>query len=69
MPVCLVQAWQYSSVVGELNVSFDQYGHAVDNNGDNNADILQVITVNDTIDGRFRLIGSSDLGGSWASPP
>lgn len=27
LPVCLVQAWQYSSVVGELNASFDQYGH------------------------------------------
>ncbi len=27
LPVCLVQAWQYSSVVGEFTASFDRYGH------------------------------------------
>jgi 5'-nucleotidase len=27
LPVCIVQAWQYSNVVGEFNASFDQYGH------------------------------------------
>ncbi len=27
LPVCIVQAWQYSTVVGELSASFDQYGH------------------------------------------
>lgn len=27
LPVCVVQAWQYSTVVGELTASFDQYGH------------------------------------------
>ena len=27
LPVCIVQAWQYSTVVGELTASFDQYGH------------------------------------------
>ncbi len=26
-PVCIAQAWQYSAVVGELSVSFDEYGH------------------------------------------
>lgn len=26
-PVCVVQAWQYSQVVGELNVSFDEAGN------------------------------------------
>lgn len=27
LPVCIVQAWQYSTVVGELSASFDEYGH------------------------------------------
>ncbi len=27
LPVCIVQAWQYSTVVGEFTASFDQYGH------------------------------------------
>lgn len=27
LPVCVVQAWQYSTVVGELTASFDEYGH------------------------------------------
>lgn len=27
LPVCIVQAWQYSAVVGELTASFDEYGH------------------------------------------
>ncbi len=26
-PVCIVQAWQYSAIVGELHVDFDRYGH------------------------------------------
>lgn len=32
-PVCLVQAWQYSSVVGELNVRFDADGNVSDCQG------------------------------------
>ncbi len=27
LPVCIVQAWEYALVVGELSVSFDSYGH------------------------------------------
>ncbi len=27
VPVCVVQAWQYSAVVGELMIEWDQYGH------------------------------------------
>jgi hypothetical protein len=49
-------------------LEFDQYGHAVDTNpqdGQNRAEILQVQSAPDTIDGRFRLVGSSDLGGVW----
>lgn len=48
---------------------FDQYGHAVDTNpqdGQNRAEILQTMSTPNTIDGRFRLIGSSDLGGRWS---
>ncbi len=26
-PVCIVQAWQYAAVVGELHVDFDRFGH------------------------------------------
>lgn len=51
---------------------FDQQGRAVDTNpgdGMNRAEILQVLTAPDTLDGRFRFALSSDLGGEWASPP
>lgn len=48
-------------------LEFDQYGHAVDTTGDGRANILQEITVDDTLDGRFRLVGSSDLGGRWSA--
>ena len=51
---------------------FDQHGRAVDTNpgdGMNRAEILQVLTAPDTLDGRFRFALSSDLGGEWASPP
>lgn len=27
LPVCVAQAWQYSAVVGELEVEWDRYGH------------------------------------------
>ncbi len=27
VPVCIVQAWQYSAVVGELSISWDEFGH------------------------------------------
>jgi hypothetical protein len=53
-------------------LEFDQAGHAVDRNpqdGQNRADVLQVLTAPDTLDGRFRFALSSDLGGEWASPP
>ncbi len=33
VPVCVVQAWQFSNIVGELNVSFDQYGHVAECGG------------------------------------
>ena len=33
-PVCVAQAWQYSSIVGELNVHFDGDGTVVDCTGD-----------------------------------
>ena len=49
-------------------LQFDQYGHAVDTNpqdGQNRAELLQVQSAPNTIDGRFRLVGSSDLGGRW----
>ena len=27
LPVCVAQAWQYSAVVGELSIGWDQFGH------------------------------------------
>lgn len=33
VPVCVAQAWQYSAIVGELNINFDQYGHVSDCSG------------------------------------
>ncbi len=27
LPVCIAQAWQYSAVVGELEIEWDRYGH------------------------------------------
>lgn len=33
LPVCVAQAWQYSSIVGELNVSWDQFGHVAECGG------------------------------------
>lgn len=32
-PVCIAQAWQYSAIVGELNINFDEYGHVKDCTG------------------------------------
>lgn len=64
-------------MIGGIGVSwdafeFDQAGHAVDLNpqdGQNRADQLQLLTVPDSLDGRFRFALSSHLGGEWASPP
>ncbi|MEZ5378089.1 MAG: 5'-nucleotidase C-terminal domain-containing protein [Acidimicrobiales bacterium] len=33
LPVCIAQAWQYSAVVGELEVSWDRYGHVAECSG------------------------------------
>lgn len=32
-PVCIAQAWQYSAIVGELNINFDEYGHVANCGG------------------------------------
>ncbi len=36
LPVCVVQAWQYTAVVGEFNASFDEFGHVVECGGQSN---------------------------------
>ncbi len=33
LPVCIAQAWQYSAVVGELEIDWDRYGHVADCSG------------------------------------
>ncbi len=33
LPVCVAQAWQYSAVVGELEVEWDEFGHVTSCNG------------------------------------
>ena len=33
LPVCVAQAWQYSSIVGQIEVNFDEFGHVADCNG------------------------------------
>ena len=42
-PVCVAQAWQYSNIVGELNVHFDGDGTVVDCTGDANLLLGSVI--------------------------
>lgn len=44
---------------------FTQVGLAVDDDGDGRADVLQRIASPDTLDGRFRFVGSAHLGGEW----
>lgn len=46
-------------------LDFDQFGRAVDLNGNRRADRLQSMSVDDTIDGRFRALGSARLKGEW----
>ncbi len=46
-PVCVGQAWQYSNVVGELNVHFDGDGTVVDCTGDANL-LLGAVTENES---------------------
>ncbi len=33
VPVCVAQAWQYSAIVGQLEVNFDEFGHIADCGG------------------------------------
>ncbi len=33
LPVCIAQAWQYSAVVGELEIDWDRYGHVASCSG------------------------------------
>jgi len=49
---CVVQAWQYSAVVGELKVTFDDNGDVTSCDG----------TAHISMDGRFR---RKDSGGKW----
>lgn len=44
---------------------YDQIGRAVDVDGDGRADELQNLGVADTLDGRFRFVGSVGLRGEW----
>lgn len=56
--------------VGWNVIEFDQYGRAVDTNGDHRADFLQNFgyATNDRIDGRVRTLGSERLRGRWCAP-
>jgi hypothetical protein len=50
-------------------MDFDQLGFAVDTNGDRKPEVLQQITVRDTIDGRFRFAIQDPMGGEWEGVP
>jgi len=51
--------------IGWEVMQFDQIGYAVDTNGNNRPETLQVLTTPDTINGRFRAIVSDPMSGSW----
>ena len=62
-----------NSIIGSINgigvgweaMQFDQIGHAVDTNGNRRPETIQMISVPDTIDGRFRVIVRDRMGGVW----
>jgi 5'-nucleotidase len=49
LPVCVAHAWQYSNLVGELNVHFDGDGTVVDCTGDANLLLGSVVANDDAV--------------------
>lgn len=58
----------FGVVVGWNIIEFDQYGSALDTNGDHRADYLQNYAVDRRLDGRVDVLGNDRLEGRWCSP-
>ncbi len=60
-------------VIGGIGVDwdafeFDQSGRAIDRTGDHRPEVLQDHSVANSIQGRFRFVGSARLRGTWKAP-